>query len=147
MSASGLFAARKISFSLRLSKLKINIRINKHGLYEEKSASPGVRSNILSWQISFDMKKIRFSRQKEIVCDICFLFSIFFFKIQVAVREETYEKRPCEKQIGLNNIDRVKLFSLSSLAYLSLFSWISVFSIFTHCRAQGSGEGVRLPPW
>lgn len=89
----------------------MNIRINKHGLYEEKSASPGMRSNILrSWQISFDMKKIRFSRQKEIVCDICFLFSICFKKIQVAVREETYEKRPCEKQLGLYSIYRAKPF-------------------------------------
>lgn len=100
----------KDNFALRFSKLKINIRINKHGLYEAKTASPGIRSNILrSWQISFDMKKIRFSRQKEIVCDIFFLLSICFKNIQVAVKE-TYEKRPCEKQLGLISIYRAKTF-------------------------------------
>lgn len=69
------------------------------GSVRKKSASQGMRSNILwSWQISFDMKKICFRRQKEIVSDICFLFSIHLKKIQVAVKEEEtcYENRPCE---------------------------------------------------
>ena len=37
----------KDSFSFRLRKLKVNIRINKHGLYEEKAVSQGMRSNNL----------------------------------------------------------------------------------------------------
>lgn len=37
----------KDSFSFRLSKLKTNIRINTHGLYEKEAVSQGTRSNIL----------------------------------------------------------------------------------------------------
>lgn len=131
MPTCGLFMSGKIAFPLGWSKLKTNIRINTHGLDEKEAVSQGMRSNILwSWAISFDMKKICFRRQKEIVCDICFMVLICFKKYRRLSKKKLARRTEYVKK-GLDLMAFVELFSTPSMAFLQpCFLDLFLFSTF-----------------